>query len=86
MNQHGIIRKVKSSTLLNTSLLQDAKTTLIKIVQQQNFKDEPRWLKSVENSNDLSKSLDERSKISRFNPSLDGDEVTVLEKDWKHHS
>ena len=75
MNQHGIRRKVKSSTLLNTSLLQDAKTMLIKIVQQQSFKDKLRWLKSVENSNDLSKSLDERSKISRFNPFLDGDEV-----------
>ena len=93
MNQHGIRRKVKSSTLLNTSLLQDAKTMLIKIVQQQSFKDKLRWLKSVENSNDLSKSLDERSKISRFNPFLDGDKVirvggtletSFLNNDCKH--
>ena len=49
INQRGIIRKVKSATLLNTSLLQEAKTTLIKIMQQRNFKDEIQWLKFVKN-------------------------------------
>ena len=49
INQRGIIRKVKSATLLNTSLLQEAKTTLIKIMQQRNFKGEIQWLKSVKN-------------------------------------
>ena len=49
INQRGIIRKVKSATLLNTSLLQEAKTTLIKIMQQRSFKGELQWLKSVKN-------------------------------------
>ena len=44
INQHSIIRKVKCATLLNTTLLQEAKTRLIKMVQQQSFKDELRWL------------------------------------------
>ena len=70
-----ITKKVKSATLLNTSLLQEAKTMLMKMVQQRSFKDELPWLKSVENSNDLNKSLDKRSKISHLYPFFDGDEV-----------
>ena len=34
INQHSIIRKVNCATLLNTSLLEEAKTKLIKVVQQ----------------------------------------------------
>ena len=34
INQHSIIRKVKRTTLLNTNLLEEAKTSLIKMVQQ----------------------------------------------------
>ena len=75
INQHEITRKVKSATLLNTSLLQEAKTKLVKMVQQRSFKDEFRWLKSLKNSNDLNKALDKRSKISCLDPFLDGDEV-----------
>ena len=45
------------------------------MVQQRSFEDELRLLKSVENSNDSNKSLDNRSKISRLDPFLDGDEV-----------
>ena len=75
INQREIIRKVKSATLLNTSLLQEAKTKLVKMVQQRSFKDEFRWLKSLKNSNDLNKALDKRSKISHLDPLLDGDEV-----------
>ena len=73
INQHGIIRKAISATLLNTSLLEEAKTMLIKI--QQIFKDELRWLKSVGNANNLNKSLGKRSKISCLLPFLDGDKV-----------
>ena len=40
INQQSIIRKVKSATLLNTSLLEEAKTRLIKMVQQRSFEDE----------------------------------------------
>ena len=75
ISQHGIIRKVKSATLLNTSLLQEAKTMLIKMVQQRSFKYELPWLKPVENSNDLNKSLDKRCQISHLDPFFDGDEV-----------
>ena len=74
INQQSIIRKVKSATLLNTSLLEEAKTRLIKMVQQHSFKDELGWLKSVEDSNKLNKSRDKRSKISHLDPFLDGDE------------
>ena len=74
-NQYSIIRKVKCATLPNTSLLEETKTRLIKMVQQRIFEDELRWLKSMENSNDSNKSLDKRSKISRLDPFLDGDEV-----------
>ena len=45
------------------------------MVQQRSFEDELRLLKSVENSNGPNKSLDNRSKISRLDPFLDGDEV-----------
>ena len=37
INQHSIIRKVKCATLLKTSLLEEAKTRLIKMVQQWSF-------------------------------------------------
>ena len=47
INQHSIIRNIKCVTLLNTSLLEEAKTRLIKMVQQQSFKDELQCLKSV---------------------------------------
>ena len=73
INQRGIIRKVKSVTLLNTSLLQETKTMLIKMVHQWSFKDEFRWLRSVKNSNDLNKPLNKRSKISHLDPFLDED-------------
>ena len=69
INIDSIIRKVKYATLLNTSLLEEAKARLIKMVQQWSFKDELRWLKS------LNKSLDKSSKISRLDPFLDRDEV-----------
>ena len=36
------------------------------------------WSKSVENSNDLNKSLDKRSKISCLDPFLDRDEVICV--------
>ena len=75
INIDSIIRKVKCATLLNTSLLEEAKTRLIKMVQQWSFKDELRWLKSVENSNDLNKLLEKSSKISRLDPFLNRDEV-----------
>ena len=74
-NQREIIRKVKSATLLNTSLLQEANTKLVKMVQQRSFKDEFQWLKSLKNSNDLNKALGMRSKISCLDPFLDGDGV-----------
>ena len=41
INQRGIIRKVKRATMLNTSMLQEAKTMLIKMVQLQIFKGYP---------------------------------------------
>ena len=91
--QHSIIRKVNCGTLLNTSLLEEAKTRLIKVVQQRSFEDELQCLKSVENSNDFNKSLDKRSKISHLDPFLDGDEVisvrgrlekSFLNNDCKH--
>ena len=44
-------------------------------MQQQSFKDDFWWLKSLKNSNDLNKALDKRSKISRLDPILDGDDV-----------
>ena len=43
INQRGIIRKVKRATMLNTSMLQEAKTMLIKMVQLQIFKGYPRY-------------------------------------------
>ena len=43
INQHGIIRKVKRATLLNTSMLQEAKTMLMKMVQLQIFKGYPLY-------------------------------------------
>ena len=75
INQRDIIRKVKSTTLLNTSLLQEAKAKLVKMMQQRSFKDEFRWLKSLKKSNYLNKAVDKRSKIFLLDPFLDGDEV-----------
>ena len=75
INQSSIIRKVKCATLLNYSLLEEAKTRWIKMAQQRSFEDELRWLKFVQNSNDLNKSLYKRSKISCLDSFLDGDEV-----------
>ena len=84
INQRGIIRKVKSVTLLNISLLQETKTMLIKMVHQWSFKDEFRWLRSVKNSNDLNKPLNKRSKISHLDPFLDEDkEKNVKRKTGK---
>ena len=74
-------------------LAKEEKTRLIKMVQQRSFEDELRWLKSVENSNDLNKSLDKRSKISCLDPFLDRDEVirvggrlekSFLNDEYKH--
>ena len=73
INQHNIIKKENCASLLNTSLLEKAKTRLIKMVQQRSFEDQLRWLKSVKNSNDLNKSLDKRSRISGLDPFLNGE-------------
>ena len=70
VNQCEIIRKVKSATLLNTSLLQEAKTKLVKMVQQRSFKDEFRWLKSLKNSNDLKKSTGQEKQDFSLGPIL----------------
>ena len=43
ISQCGIIRKVKRATLLNTNMLQEAKTMLIKMVQLQIFKGYPYY-------------------------------------------
>ena len=75
INQRGIIRKVKYTTLLDTSLLQEAKTKLVKMVEQRSFKHEFRWFKVVKNSSDLNKAMDKRSKIYRLDLFLDASEV-----------
>ena len=45
------------------------------MAQQWSFSIKLQWLKSVENSNDLNKSLDKRSKIFHLEPFLDVNEI-----------
>ena len=73
-SSNKILKKNKS--LLKTSLMEEAKNIIIKLVQKRNFNDE---FKSMEDKTWVNKALDRRNKISRLDPFLDKDGIIRIE-------
>ena len=65
----------KNQSLLDTSLMEVARSIIIKIVQKRIFNDEFKWLKSMKDKTWVNKALDRRSKISRLDSFLDKDGI-----------
>ena len=65
----------KNQSLLDTSLMEVAKSIIIKIVQKIIFNDEFKWLKSLKDKTRVNKALDRRSKISRLDSFLAKDGI-----------
>ena len=53
----------KSQSLLDTSLMEEAKNIMIKMVQKRSFNVKFKWLKSMEDKTWVSKALGRRGKI-----------------------
>ena len=66
----------KNKSLLKTSLMEEAKNIIIKLVQKRSFNDE---FKSMEDKTWVNKALDRRNKISRLDPFLDKDGFIRIE-------
>ena len=66
----------KNKSLLKTSLMEEAKNIIIKLVQKRSFNDE---FKSMEDKIWVNKALDRRNKISRLDPFLDKDGFIRIE-------
>ena len=65
----------KNQLLLGTSLMEEAKSIIIKMVQKRSFNDEFKWLKSMKDKPWVKKALERRSKILRLDPFLNKDET-----------
>ena len=68
----------KNQSLLDTSLMEEAKNIIIKMVQKRNFNVEFKWLKSTEDKTWVNKALGRRGKISRLDPFLHKDEIICV--------
>ena len=65
----------RKQPLLDTSLMEEAKNIIIKMVQKRSFNVEFKWLMSMEDKTWVNKALERRSKISRLNRFLDKDGI-----------
>ena len=65
----------KNQSLLDSSLMEEAESIIIKMVQKRSFNDVFKWLNSVEDKTWINKALDIRSKISSLDPFLDKDGI-----------
>ena len=65
----------ENQSLLDTSLMEEAKNIIIKMVQKRSFNVEFKWLKSMKDKTWGNKALGRRGKISRLDPFLDKDGI-----------
>ena len=65
----------ENQSLLDTSLMKEAKNIIIKMAQKRSFNAEFKWLKLMNDKTWGNKALDKRNKISRLDPFLDKDGI-----------
>ena len=68
----------KNQSLLDTTLMEEAKNIIIKMVQKRSFNDEFNWLKPMKDKTLVNKALDRRSKISSLDSFLEKDGIILV--------
>ena len=64
-----------SATLITTTMIQESRMSLVKLVQQQHFKEEYKWLKLMVGKDSDSKRLNKNCRISQLDPFIDESDV-----------
>ena len=64
-----------TTTLIATSMIQESRMSLVKLVQQKHFKEEYKWLKLVEGKDSDSRRLNENCRISQLHLFIDESDV-----------
>ena len=68
----------KNQSLLDTTLMEETKNIIIKMVQKRSFNDEFNWLKPMKDKTLVNKALDRRSKISSLDSFLEKDGIILV--------
>ena len=64
-----------TATLIITTMIQESRMLLVKLVQQKYFKEEYKWLKLMEGKDSDSRRLNKKCSISQLDPFIDESDV-----------
>ena len=64
-----------TATLITTTIIQESRMLLVKLVQQKYFREEYKWLKLMSGKDSDSKSLNRKCSISQLDPFIDETDV-----------
>ena len=73
--QRKIITDEVTATLITTTMIQESRMLLVKLVQQKYFKEEYKWLKLMEEKDSDSRRLNKKCSISQLDPFIDESDV-----------
>ena len=73
--QRKIITDEVRATLITTTMIQESRMLLVKLVQQKYFKEEYKWLKLMEGKDSDSTRLNKKCSISQLDPFIDESDV-----------
>ena len=68
------------TTLITTTMIQESRISLVKLVQQKYFKEEYKWLKLMEGKNSDSRRLYKNCRISPLDPFIDEFDKTCVDE------
>ena len=73
--QRKIITDEVTATLITTTMIQESRILLVRLVQQKYFKEEYKWLKLMEGKDSDSRRLNKKCSISQLDPFIDESDV-----------
>ena len=76
--QRKIITDEVTATLITTTMIQESRMLLVKLVQQKYFKEEYKWLKLMEGKDSDSRRLNKKCSISQLDPFIDVSDVICV--------
>ena len=76
--QRKIITDEVTATLITTTMIQESRILLVRLVQQKYFKEEYKWLKLMEGKDSDSRRLNKKCSISQLDPFIDVSDVICV--------
>ena len=76
--QRKIITDEVTATLITTTMIQESRMLLVKLVQQKYFKEEYKWLKLMEGKDSDSRRLNRKCSISQLHLFIDESDVILV--------